>query len=703
MKNTFSLPILLAVAVVLVVMPAALAADKTSASDQQASPTISISEEMGDAMFEKAKSVKEQLEQQTKSLFERSPLGWNWETIDYLYQWLLQLPLRIPDLLRQVVKQSRLLGVVGSLVILLFLGAIVYSLIGQNRVLRLIESHLTPFQDKIPTAVFPFVISASRVMIAALFPLLLLGIFALINAMIQYRATWFTFLGHLLVLWAVAALFIGFLRECLTRDLFAVTQEHGKTIFRLARLVILYMIGGIALVWGAEAFQIRSDVVALLQFVISISIVLVLFLLHLKKKALMSLLPELPYRSYQGFARLLERYYFPLIFFSLGIALLWCLGYRQLGRVVLLKIWTSGAAYLGLMVAYHLLGAQLSKWAGQTDPADEAAQSLFRSLKSVLLYTMAVSTVLIFLNLLGLLWILEQLMSFPLVQLGQTEVTLWIIIKAVLILLAFVYASRLLQAYLDYKIYPKVGIEPGLGYALNTFFKYFTFAIGFLISLKFVGLDLRFLYVFAGAIGIGIGLGLQGMAANMISGFVLIFGGNIRKGDWIEVSGTIGLVTDIYLRATKVRTRDNIEYLIPNSDFISGTVVNYSLSSPMIRIDLPVGVSYGADPSEVEKILLTVAEHEPLVSKQTPPTVRFVEYGDNSINFELLIWIDVRKTARRLVRSALYFKIFAELHKANIEIPFPQRDIHIRSTVARHDALTTPALEKNHPEEEASN
>jgi small-conductance mechanosensitive channel len=192
------------------------------------------------------------------------------------------------------------------------------------------------------------------------------------------------------------------------------------------------------------------------------------------------------------------------------------------------------------------------------------------------------------------------------------------------------------------------------------------------------------------------------MAANMISGFVLIFGGKIRKGDWIEVSGTIGTVTDIYVRATKVRTRDNIEYLIPNSDFISGTVVNYSLSSPMIRIDLPVGVSYGADPSEVEKILLTVAEQEPLVSKETPPAVRFVEYGDSSINFELLIWIDVRKTARRLVRSALYFAIFEELRKANIEIPFPQRDIHIRSTVAKHDELT-PVQENNHTEEEASN
>jgi len=330
MKNTLSLPMLLAVVAVLVVMPAALAADKTSTSSQKASPTISISEEMGDAMVQKAKNVKEQLEQRTKSFFQRSPLGWNWETIDHLYQWLLRLPLRVPDLLRQVVEQSRLLGVVGSFVILLFLAAIIYSLIGQKRVLRLIEAHLTPFKDKIPAAVFPFVISAFRVMIAALFPLLFLGIFALINAMIQYRATWFTFMGRLLVLWAVAALAIGLLRELLTRDLLTVTKQHGKSIFRLARLALLYMIGGIALVWGAEAFQIRPDVLALLQFIISISIVLVLFSLHLKKKALMSLLPELPYRFYQGFVSLLERYYFPFIFFSLGTALLWCLGYRQL-------------------------------------------------------------------------------------------------------------------------------------------------------------------------------------------------------------------------------------------------------------------------------------------------------------------------------------------------------------------------------------
>jgi small-conductance mechanosensitive channel len=321
----------------------------------------------------------------------------------------------------------------------------------------------------------------------------------------------------------------------------------------------------------------------------------------------------------------------------------------------------------------------LAHWADKLDAADEAAQFLHRSLRSLLLYATIVASVIVVLNLLGLLNPLERIMSFPIFQLGETNVTLWTIATAVLILVGFIFASRLLQAYLDYKVYPSLGIDPGLGYALNTFFKYTSLLIGLLVSLNVVGIDLRFLLVFAGAIGIGIGLGLQNMAANVISGFIIIFGGKIRKGDWIEVGGTLGVVTDIYLRATKVRTRDNIEYLIPNSDLISSTIINYSLSSPMIRIELPVGVSYGSEPNMVREILLDIAKNEPLVSRYRDPIVRFMAYGDSSLDFHLLFWIDVREVPRREVRSALYFAVFDAFKAAGIEIPFPQRDIHIRS------------------------
>jgi small-conductance mechanosensitive channel len=283
------------------------------------------------------------------------------------------------------------------------------------------------------------------------------------------------------------------------------------------------------------------------------------------------------------------------------------------------------------------------------------------------------------LNLLGLLAILRTVMSIPVLIMGGTAITLWTIFSAIIILMAFFFASRLLRAYLDYRIYPRLGIDQGLGYVLNTVLNYAFLAMGFLIALRIVGLDLRFLLVFAGAVGIGIGLGLQSLAANIISGFSIIFGGKVRKGDWIEVGGTLGEMTDIYLASAKIRTRDNIEYIIPNADLVTSTIVNYSLSSAFIRMDLLVGVAYDADPRAVEKILLEAAVAEPLVSDYRQPAVRFVEYGDNSINFELLFWIDVRNTARRRVRSALYFAIFEALKAAGIEIPFPQRDLHIRS------------------------
>jgi small-conductance mechanosensitive channel len=239
-----------------------------------------------------------------------------------------------------------------------------------------------------------------------------------------------------------------------------------------------------------------------------------------------------------------------------------------------------------------------------------------------------------------------------------------------------------MRSYLDYKVYPAFGIDEGLAYSINTLIGYALLGAGVLFALRAVGLDFRVLMVFAGAIGIGIGLGLQNLAANLISGFILIFGRTVRKGDWIEIGGTLGIVQEVSLRATRVKTRDNIEYLMPNSELTAGTIINYTLSDPEIRVHIPVGVAYSSDPREVVRILLRAAEENPHVSRTQEPKVWFVEYGDNSINFELLVWIDVRKMTRREISSQLYFEIFDALGKAGIEIPFPQRDLRLRSGFA---------------------
>ncbi len=677
----FSLLLVLLVATGRAAEQAAPEAAKAAGATQQ-THAVTIPTDVGAGISQQAGQVKKQLEARARSLFHREPLEFDWDTAQYIYQQIIGLPLQIPILMQALVEQSRLLGFVGSILILTFLIALVYSLLGQKRLMQSIETKLSPFTHRLPESVYPSLLATIRVVIAALFPLLLLAAFNLVSDLTAYEAPWFRLIGKLLLLWVAGSLIINLLRELLTQELFTIDPRQGTSLFKPARLVVLYSVVIIGLFWAAAAFHLRQDVLALFQFAISLSIIVILFLLLLKKRALLSMLPNLPHPGYRKFQRFFAKYYFPLIILTLLLAVLWVLGYHKFGQVVLVKIWSSFGGYLAIMVLYHLLLSTLQRWYGKADREDETAALVYRSFKQLLLYATVLATVLVVLNLLGLLGLLKQVMSFTVFSLGATGVTLWILLEAILILLAFIFFSRLLEAYLDYKVYPAMGVETGLGYAINTFLKYLLLAIGVLIALNVVGLDLRLLMVFTGAVGIGIGIGLQNMAANVISGFTLIFGGLLRKGDWIAVGDAMGRVTDIHLRATKVRTRDNIEYLIPNTKFISDTMVNYTLGSPLIRIRVPVGVSYAASPEQVKEILLNVASNESLVSKTKPPQVYFVEFGDSSINFELLVWIDVRTTALNRIHSALYFAIFAALAEAGIEIPFPQRDLHIRSTVA---------------------
>ena len=677
MKNNFMRWLL--VFSVLLLSNAAMAADTAKPSAEPESPTIAVTENMGEAIIKEAGQVKEEIQQQVVILARWTPLGWNLKTIDYLYTWLLSLPMRLPEFMGQVAVHSRVLGIVGSLVIFIFLAAVLYSLFGRTPVMQRIASAIQPVRNRIPEPLYPFFMAALRVVVAAAIPLLLLAVYSAIGAMITYKAVWYTLIGDLLLLWSLSALTIGLLRELLTRDLFKVTAAHGKKVFQSARLVLLYVLTGIVLYWTAKAFRFPRDVLAFLQFAISVSVVCVFLLLMLNKRALLSFLPPLPYRSYQNYVRILNRYYYPLIGVSFVLALLWCFGFREVGSLLLVKIWSTAGALILLSLVYHMLRIWLHRWAAKITADEDAAQFLVDSARSFLMYATGVAAAALLLDMIGLLEPIERVLSFPVLKVGKTGITIWVMIKALLVLFFFTYASRLLQAYLDYKVYPAFGVEQGPGYAVNTIIRLVFFGVGLLIALDTVGVDFGFLLVFAGAIGVGIGLGLQSMAANLISGFSIIFGGKVRKGDWIKVEDAIGMITDIHALSTRVRTRGNVEYLLPNSNLVSNTIINYTLSSPMIWISLPVGVSYGSDPKQVEQILMEAAQKEPTVSRHDNPKVLFTAFADSSLNFELTVCIDVRHQPEKVVKSNLYFAIFEEFKKAGIEIPFPQQEIRIRS------------------------
>lgn len=231
------------------------------------------------------------------------------------------------------------------------------------------------------------------------------------------------------------------------------------------------------------------------------------------------------------------------------------------------------------------------------------------------------------------------------------------------------FKSRILQI---------TGINRGAQEAIATIVRYSTIAIGTVVLLQIWGLDLSSLTILASALGVGIGLGFQDIAKNFASGLILLFERPIQVGDFVEVGPYSGIVEYIGARSTTIRTLDRVSIILPNSRFLESEVINWSHSNPVSRVHIPVGVAYGSNISAVESTLLEAAKSHPLVLLVPPPKVMFIGFGDSSLDFELLVWIN-KPSELFLIKSDLYFKIENLLRQHEIEIPFPQRDLHMRS------------------------
>jgi len=204
--------------------------------------------------------------------------------------------------------------------------------------------------------------------------------------------------------------------------------------------------------------------------------------------------------------------------------------------------------------------------------------------------------------------------------------------------------------------------------------------LGIIIAVQSIGLNLTSLAVVFGLLSVGIGFGLQNVASNFISGLIILFERPIEIGDRITVGDVWGDVVNINLRATLILTIDNIAIIVPNSEFISSRVTNWSYRDSKVRVHIPVGVAYGSDVQLVTNSLLEVARNNAEVMKDPAPEVWFTQFGDSSLKFELLVWtLDPKR--RPEVISDLNKSIDAIFRKNKIEIPFPQRDIHIRTSV----------------------
>jgi small-conductance mechanosensitive channel len=274
---------------------------------------------------------------------------------------------------------------------------------------------------------------------------------------------------------------------------------------------------------------------------------------------------------------------------------------------------------------------------------------------------------------------IKDVLDIRLFTLGSSEFTLWIILYLVVLVVALVVISRLVKRWLVNTVLARRDLDLGVRQAIATIFQYLFVLVGLLVILSTAGIDLTTLNVLAGAVGIGVGFGLQTIANNFISGLIILFERPIKVGDRIQVGDVTGDVVRIGARATTIKTNDNIEIIVPNSEFIATQVINWSHSDREVRLHIPVGVSYSSNPEEVRDILLQVADAHAGVLKIPPPDVIFMEFGDSSLNFDLRVWTSDYITKPKILQSDLNFAIRKKFKEKGIEIPFPQRDIHVRS------------------------
>jgi small-conductance mechanosensitive channel len=288
--------------------------------------------------------------------------------------------------------------------------------------------------------------------------------------------------------------------------------------------------------------------------------------------------------------------------------------------------------------------------------------------------------------------IAERILNFKLLAIGNLPVTPTFLIKAALFISLLTVGAHLVRKFLQDRVLSRTTLDDGLKYALSVSAGYIVFFAGGTIGLQSMGLNLSSITFLGGAVGLGIGVGLQSIVNNFVSGLILLVERPIKVGDRIEIENLTGDVIQIAARSTWVRTNDNVVIIVPNSEFTSKRVTNWTANDRCVRITLDVGTSYSSDPEEVRRLLLRVASEHPDVLAEPASDVIFTEFGDSSLNFELRVWTMNQVRTPQILKSDLYFAIFKLFQKEDIEIPFPQRDLHLRSiavplTLSRERAL----------------
>lgn len=361
-------------------------------------------------------------------------------------------------------------------------------------------------------------------------------------------------------------------------------------------------------------------------------------------------------------------------------------GYHELAIYLTYRIGLIAALTFVFVSAYHFLKVLFDRIISAEEEGSKERimiKTTLDILSTVLAWGFFALGVFLLVEILGMRYevmgMVVESAQKPFFTLGEVKLSVWLILKAIIILWVFIGGANILDAFLRKNVYRRMHLEESVQYTFSVTLKYLMLILGVLIGLSALGVELAALTVFAGTVGIGIGFGLQDIAKNFISGIVMLVERPVKVGDYIEVSGLPGKVKAIKARSTIVDTFDNISVIVPNAEFMNQQVVNWSYSDKITRVKISVGVAYGSNTELVKESLIEVAKTHGKVLHNPEPYVWFEEFGDSSLNFRLFVWTNEPQN-RFGLKSDLHYMIDKIFRERGITIAFPQRDIHFKTS-----------------------
>jgi small-conductance mechanosensitive channel len=293
------------------------------------------------------------------------------------------------------------------------------------------------------------------------------------------------------------------------------------------------------------------------------------------------------------------------------------------------------------------------------------------------------------LDILGLLAPTEAALDNLAVTVGALRLSLLLVLKALFIVAILLWIAHGLARIIGTRLQRVAALSPSIQVLTANLVRIALISVALLIGLNAVGIDLTAFAVFSGAVGVGVGFGLQKIVSNFVSGIILLLERSIKPGDVIEVGSTYGSVTHLGARYTSVRGRDGKEYLIPNENLITNQVINWSYSSPLVRLDAKFGVAYGSDLHAVRDLAVEVAKRTDRVLASPRPVCHVTGFGDSAVDMLLRFWIDDPTNGVTNIKGAVLLGLWDAFNERGVEIPMPQREVHIRGLSPRAMALAS--------------